>query len=463
MTPWGSPATRVTPRWRSAESRWWQWLAVWTTVGFGIRLGTVLAVRHLGPGGDAFYYHTEANLLVAGKGFINPLAYTYSGGHQALPTAQFPPGFVFFLAAASAVGFKSFFAHRVWCCVIGAAGIVVCGLTGREIAGRRVGLIAAFLVAVYPNLWMSDELAMSEALSPVLVAVVLLLAYRFWRRPTRWRVLWLGASIGVAALTRDELSLLALFMLAPLALAARGLSWRRRLAAVGVGWLAAAVVVAPWVGFNLSRFQKPVLISSVLGQTLATTNCDATYRGPLEGYYGCAAVVPTSPHADESVQAAADEKYGLHYISTHADRIPAVAMARLGRTFGLFHPMEQARLDSVFETGPYRWTLVGLFMYYGLLVLSVGGLLILRSRRVPVLPLLAVGLDVVVSTVIAFGTARYRITFEVSLVLLAAVQLDWLWSHFRPSPRADEAAGWEGGDRRPVAAGQMGEDGGAGG
>ena len=65
---------------------------------------------------------------------------------------------------------------------------MLCGYAGREMAGRRVGLIAALLVAVYPNLWMSDELGLSEALSPVLVALVLWMAYRFWKRPTMWAV-----------------------------------------------------------------------------------------------------------------------------------------------------------------------------------------------------------------------------------------------------------------------------------
>ena len=93
---------------------------------------------------------------------------------------------------ASVVGFKSFFAHRVWCCVIGAAAVTVCGVTGREMAGRRAGLIAAFLVAVYPNIWMSDELGLSETLTPLLVALVLLCAYRFWRQPGLRRMLVLG-------------------------------------------------------------------------------------------------------------------------------------------------------------------------------------------------------------------------------------------------------------------------------
>ena len=99
-----------------------------------------------------------------------------------------------------------------------------------------------------------------------------------------------------------------------------------------------------------------------------------------------------------------------------------------------FHPLQQIELDSTVETRPYHWAIVGLGMYYGLLALSVGGVIILRRRRIPVFPLLAIGLDVAISVALTFGQTRYRSTFEVSLVLLAAVQLDWFWSRLRPQP-----------------------------
>jgi hypothetical protein len=123
-----------------------------------------------------------------------------------------------------------------------------------------------------------------------------------------------------------------------------------------------------------------------------------------------------------------------------------VEIAREGRAFGLFHPLEQIRLDSTVETRPYRWALVGLGMYYALVLLSVGGLVLLRRRRVPILPLLAVGLDVVVSVALTFGETRYRTTFELALVLAAAVQLDWVWGRFgrrsdRPLPDRESPDG----------------------
>ena len=316
-----------------------------------------------------------------------------------------------------------------------------------------MGLIAAFLVAVYPNLWMSDELGLSEALSPVLVALVLWAAYRFWRRPGLWSVVALAASVGVATLARDELSLLAVFVVVPLVLTASALRWWRRIGLLAVAGLTMVVIVGPWVGYNLSRFDDPVFISSGFGVTLASSNCAELYRGPYEGYWSleCAVLAKDTftPGADESVQGAEAQAYALRFIGHHRNRILPVEMAREGRAFALFHPLEQIRLDSTVETRPYRWALVGLGMYYALVVLSVGGLVILRRRRIPILPLVAVGLDVVVSVALTFGQTRYRSTFEVALVLAAAVQLEWVWARSGVGRLAADR-----GSRRPSEDGQ---------
>jgi 4-amino-4-deoxy-L-arabinose transferase-like glycosyltransferase len=414
--PWGV-------RWR-----WQLWLGFWTAVGLAIRIGSVLGRPHRTAGGDAYYYHAAANLLVEGKGFINP--FLYYGAHHSVQTAAFPPGFVFLLAPAALVGLKSYFAQRIWCCVIGAGAIAVGGITGREIAGRRVGLIAAALLAVYPNIWMSDEIGLSETLTPLLVALVLLTAYRFWRRPGLRAVIWFGLSIGVATLGRDELALLGLFVLVPMVLLANTLSWRRRVSLVAVGALTAFLLVAPWVGYNMSRFKNPVFISNGLGVTLASANCNQTYYGPMEGYWAweCALAAPINHSVDESVQGSEAQKYAMDYIRSHEGRLVTVELAREGRAFAFFHPVQQIGLDSRVETRPYHWALLGLAMYYAMVGLSIGGIVILRRRRIPVWPLLAVGLEVVVSTALTFGNTRYRTPFEVSLVLLSAVTLDWIWS-----------------------------------
>ncbi len=422
---------------RHSPPRWWLWLGLWTAVGLAIRLITVYSEPHKVAGGDAYFYHYGANLLVSGHGFINPYLYIPHHAHHAVQSASFPPLFIGLVAIPSAIGLKSFLAERVWCCVLGAAAIVVCGYTGKEIGGRRVGLIAAFLVAVYPNIWMTDELALSETIAPALVAGVLWFTYRFWKSPTIPRAIWLGAALGVAMLGRDELTLLVVFIFVPIVLLAKALTWRRRFATLGIGLVVAALVVAPWVGYNLSRFDKPVFISSGLGVTLASADCAATFSGEYEGYWSmpCALHYAGEPsvniHADESVEGAQLQHLALDYVRAHENRLLPVTMAKLGRAFGFFHPMQQIHLDSYVETRPYRWAVTGLVGYYVLVALAIGGTVLLRRRRIPSFPLWAVGLDVVFSVILTFGQTRYRTTFEVSLVLLAAVQLEWIWSRLR--------------------------------
>ena len=50
------------------------------------------------------------------------------------------------------------------------------GLVGLRLAGPRVGLVAAAIAAVYPNLWINDSLVMSETLALLLVSLALLVA-----------------------------------------------------------------------------------------------------------------------------------------------------------------------------------------------------------------------------------------------------------------------------------------------
>ena len=424
--------------------RFWPWLTLWTALGLAIRLATVFGRPNRAPGGDPAYAWGVANLLVAGKGFINPLAagyikplsYNVHNQHQILQTAGWPPLWAFFLTVPVFFGFHTFYAARIWACIVGAGAIVVCGLAGREIAGRRVGLIAALLIAVYPNIWMNDELASSEALSPLCVALVLWATYRFWRRPTRWNVAALGASVGLATLCRDELALLAFFIIVPVVLLVRA-DWWKRLGLLAIAAAAAAVLVFPWVGYNFSRFDKPVYISDGIGPTVASANCGVTYSGFAEGYWSWQCVqhikYKFTPTADESVNFANAETIGMNYIRSHESELPGVIGARIGRGFGFFRPLQQVRFDSQIETRPYHWALTGLFMYYVLLVLSIGGTVVLRRRRILVFPLWAVALDVLAVFILSFGQTRYRVTFEVSLVLLAAVQLEWFWSKVFPS------------------------------
>jgi 4-amino-4-deoxy-L-arabinose transferase-like glycosyltransferase len=415
------------------DLRFWLPTAVIAAIGLGIRLGAVVGRSGRTPIDDAFYYHYAANLLVSGYGFIDPFTYYGLTGHPLhtqVQTALWPPMFVWVLAMASLVGFKSYFAHRIWCCIIGAAAIVVCGMAGREIAGRRVGILTALVVALYPNIWMSVEPAMSETMTPLVIGLVLWSAYRFWRQPSLWRAAVLSLCLAVSALARDELTSLLILLLVPLCLLARDSTWRQRFAMLGVAAAVAVVVIGPWVGYNMSRFSKPVFISDGLGTTLASADCGPTFSsGEFEGFwdFDCQvhAKVPKHPE-DESVIAAARQDDALHFLRTHLNRFVPVTLAKVARGFGFFRPYQQVRLDIFFELRPTRWAFIGLWSYYGLFALSIPGLVVLIRRKITVLPLAAVTVAVILTMIVAFGDTRYRTPFEVVLAILASVAVDGL-------------------------------------
>ncbi|MBA3303249.1 MAG: hypothetical protein H0U26_05175, partial [Acidimicrobiia bacterium] len=165
--------------------RWWargfaRQLILVSAAGLAVRVGYVLLFRTdmTLTGNDAFVYHVGAELLADGYGFIEPL-----GAVGLLPpeeSATHPPLFFLWLAAASLVdpGGASLTLHLLWSCVLGTATVVVCGLVGRVVAGRRCGVVAAAVAAIYPNVWVHDGMLLSETMALFTASLVLLTAYR---------------------------------------------------------------------------------------------------------------------------------------------------------------------------------------------------------------------------------------------------------------------------------------------
>ena len=424
------------------QRRWWlTWVALDTTVALAVRIATVLGNPNRTLGGDPFSYHYGANLLASGHWFIDPWLYYGHNLHLHFQSAEYPPLYMILLAIPSVVGFRTFFAHRIFSCVIGAAGVPMAAYLGREVMGddrrgRRVGLLFGLFVALYPNIWLSNEQLMTETMDPLVVGLVLLVAYRFWRRPSGRVALALGAAIAIAALARDELTLLTL-MVVPLALGARSLSWKARLGRIGLAALAFGLVVGPWVGFNLARFDHPVFISTGLGNTLASADCAETFSGSKAGYWSltCALTAPHYQYQDASLTSSEAQAYAMRFIRAHESELPRVIFDREGRTFAFWNPTLQIRQDSKVETRPFHWAELGLWCYYALLILSLPAVVLLRRRRIPIYPLLFVLGDVVFSVALTLGQTRYRSPFEVCLALTGAIGTEavcsWLWTHRR--------------------------------
>lgn len=403
-----------------------------TAIGaFAIRLAYVLAMKNpVKLQGDGWYYHNAANLLADGHGFIQPALFLLYFG-QVVPAADHPPGYIVTLAATSAVGLRSPLAHQIWSCLLGCATVVAVGLVAREVAGRRVGLIAAVLAAVYPNFWINDGLVMSETLTMLTAAVAVLLTYTLWRRPTMPRAAALGLAAAVFALTRSEALLLLPFFAVVVPLLVRHEGVRQRVRFAAVSSVVAVLTLTPWAAYNQTRFQHPVLITTSLGWTIASANCDETYRGDLLGYstYHCGLgtggpKTRTTGHEDLSGQDLTLRRLAFHYVSGHLDQLPSVVLARLGRTFGVYKPRLQLELDQLESGRPTSVARVGLGMFYVLALFAVLGAMILRRRGVRILPLVALGAMVAIAAAVTSGQTRYRAPAEIAIVVLAAVAID---------------------------------------
>lgn len=426
-----------------------------------VAAGLALRVAYVvfGPGGsvpfgDAVTYHGGANLLAAGRGYIDPL--TWNAG-VTRPSAYHPPLYTTYLALWSVVGLKSALWHRLASSVLGALTVAGAGLLGRRVGGPQVGLLAAAFAALYPHLWLNDGALLSESAAAPAVVLALLACHRARGAPSwRWAAI-AGASLGLVALSRAELVLAVPLIGVPAVWGARA----GRVPRIAAVLVTAGAVVAPWVGYNLVRFEEPVTLSTGLGPTMSGGACDATFSGPLLGYWaGCPArqiSLPALPAAatrryqqlnrsgrdadarallcrywcpalrarpDESVEDRRAREAALDYIGARTKRFVAVVVpARIGRLWNVFRPTQNARLDADVEGRGVLWSYLALGAYWVLTPLAGYGLVTMRRRREPISPYLVLAGIVTFGAAISFGIQRYRIPVDAVLPVLAATGL----------------------------------------
>ncbi len=404
--------------------RWRLALAAIVAVGTTVRaLHVTVVLRDVEPGLDAVWYTLQAGAIREGKGYVVPASLFTD---ELVPTAGFPPAYPAVQAVWRTVIGAELTQVRLLGTALAIVTIVATALIGRRVIGPRAGLVAAAVVAVDPFLVASDGAGMSEALSVPLVTVAVLLACRLLDRGLRpWGAVSLGAVCGVAALTRQDLLVMAPVFLVAVAAVGRTPDLRRRVLAAGLGLLVAAAVVVPWAVRNQQQVGSFTVATMSGPSALAGANCDPTYYGASIGSWEFSCVVPAQRFdLDEGGQSAVLQRAATSYARAHLSRLPVVVAARELRVWGIWTRDDHVRREIEEVRNP-RWSELTWMVTPLLVVTGFWGLARTCRRDLRrAFPLLLPPLLVVLTAAASHGNPRFSAIAHPMLAIGAAAIAD---------------------------------------
>jgi 4-amino-4-deoxy-L-arabinose transferase-like glycosyltransferase len=311
-----------------AQTRWLVGIVALAAV---LRVGW-LVLAHVDPpvhfmeSGDQYSYWYHANEIAAGRGY-----HSYITGEA---TAYYPIGYPALLAGLFWLANRVPFVDPDLMLVAGAFHVIVSVATvaltfvvGRRLLGARAGLVAAALMAVFPNLvYQVTSLQLETTFVFLTIAALAVIVDHDWSSgpPSRNRLLAFGAVLAASALVRPFSVPLLVGLL--LALLAMGLGLRRALAALSVPVLVLVVAFTPWTIRNAVQLDGFVPSSTNMGDTLCIDrNLDATGGFRWSTHDGC--VDPDLPEVERN---RGNTRKAIEFVAEHPGR-ELLQVVRRGR------------------------------------------------------------------------------------------------------------------------------------
>ncbi len=235
---------------------------------------------------DAAVYNRMALFIKSGDGFQweDGFSGPPGGPFEMAPTAYWSVGYPAMLAGVYLLTDTNVLSAKLLNAFLGAATCVLVYVVGRQVFDRRVGLVGAGILALFPSQVFLPTLLMTETpwtfLTMLLLALTLILTLR---GKTSWLpVALLGLAFGGASLVRGEMLAFPLVLVAVWAIAYRS---GRRAAGYGVVAVAAMLLaLLPWTLRNWKELGYPVLVS--------TGSADNLVAGHWPGADGLGSFVP---------------------------------------------------------------------------------------------------------------------------------------------------------------------------
>jgi len=302
--------------------------------------------------GDQYSYWYYGDEISQGNGYIS-----YTNGEA---TSYYPIGYpatlgaLFWLQDHTPIPDWQPTSVAVLHALMSTATVWFVFLIGRAAVGRRGALVAATVVALWPNLLFNvPTYTLETAFIFWATAALAVLHTHDWLAgpPSTRRLLAFGAVLGASVMTRP----FSLPFLAGLALAmvvARA-GWRRTLASVGVAALPVVAFIAPWTVRNLKAMDGFVPISTNLGDTACIDrSLDADGGFQWAAHDGCA-----DPDLPEAVRNRENIGNALSFVREH----PMKELELIGKRFGRMLEHDHSGLQEaesvngvVLEPGPRR-------------------------------------------------------------------------------------------------------------
>jgi 4-amino-4-deoxy-L-arabinose transferase-like glycosyltransferase len=394
---------------------------------------------------DAGTYNRLASMIAQTGDYDTGSAPGSGAGGSRGPTAYFPPGFPYFLAAVDLItGHQS--GHRaavgperIAQAVAGTVTVGLVGLVALELFGGTAGLVCLALAAFYPVLIELSGTLVAENLMVMLelAAIWAGLRARRARHPYGW-IAAAGVLTGLATLTHQN----AILLLIPLAFAALGAisatgaearrrarwraPWPEAVRVIALLVASTALTIIPWTIRNAIELHQLVPVSDESGITLVGAyNPASAAFGPVPYKWRYFAKIPQD--APLARTAGRYEEVAL------GDRLQSQALSYIGDN--PLSPLDVAVHNTLrmFELeGSYAWQAsavamglrvdvarTGVVSFWVVCGLALLGAFTAAARRVPrwvwVIPLL-LGLSVIFINV---ETPRFREPIDPFLLLLA--------------------------------------------
>ena len=407
------PADHQTP----LSRKHWLMLLFIFGIAFALRLLATIMFEGLaeGPsqrgfGADAVEFNAiAANLAGHGEYTIEP--------HH--PTSFRAPGFPFALAGIYALfGVNNFSAAHLFFCLIGAALTLVVFFLAREVTHLNTALIAAGLVAVYPNVLYYAIHFSSEPLFTLLLTLSLWLFLRGAKYHAPHFYAYSGLLLGLAALTRP----LAFYFFPFYVVAALWLGRSRcksTLSGLFLFMLLVALPIAPWTARNYLVHHRYLLIASNGGSTFWGSNNSVVLNDPhCRGGWVSTNYMPDEKAEVRKLTNEVDRdrlewKFGETFLTQHSKDIPRLVWYKFRALWTPFCDTPNKKFNLI----------IGLSYGFMIPMMGWGFWLFLRSRRAdsPEMIILLLPIIVTVLSCLAiYGSARFRSTIEPILMVFAA-------------------------------------------